>query len=151
MNVLSFIKFNRYASLEQLCMILCIIYKWVIFIAFSFLRVWDRVFFLISMLKNTWKISTEFWKQSEIYKTKGTIDTQGDNLFSLVQICGLWGGGGCSLYFLNLERTITLDSISPLYLIKSQWIFKAYKNCTYVITWCNEAWKKMKTKNEIKY
>lgn len=50
-------------------------------------------FFLISMLKNTWKISTQFWKQSEIYKTKGTIDTQGDNLFSLVQICGLWGGG----------------------------------------------------------
>lgn len=55
-------------------------------------------FFLISMLKNTWKISTEFWKQSEIYKTKGTIDTQGDNLFSLVQICGLWGGGVQSLF-----------------------------------------------------
>lgn len=148
MNVLSFIKFDRYASLEQLCMILCIIYKWVIFIAFSFLRVWDRVFFNFNAekyMENIYRNLKAIWN----LQNKGNHWHSRRQFFFWFKFVGFGGGG--SLYFLNLERSITLDSISPLYLIKPQWIFKAYKNCTYVMTWCNEAWKKMKTKNEIKY
>lgn len=58
-------------------------------------------FFLISMLKNIWKISTEIWKQSEIYKTKGTIDTQGDNFFGGFKYVGFGGGGSLESWTVN--------------------------------------------------
>lgn len=79
MNVLSFINFYWYAFLEQ-HRDLIIFYKWVIFIVFFFWSVWDLFQF------QCWKIHGNYlqniWKQFDIYKTKGTIDTQGDH-FSL--------------------------------------------------------------------